>query len=89
MDELIFNNNNILTVLLIDEDDDEANFFYLTSKKKKKLTDDIFKNRESEGCFEILINRHLIHNHVKFREYFRINYKQFNFILSLVEEKLK
>lgn len=36
----------------------------------------------------MLINRHLLSNQVKFREYFRINYEQFNFLLSLVEEKL-
>jgi len=30
----------------------------------------------------------LINNQVKFRQYFRINYEQFNFLLSLVEEKL-
>ncbi|XP_050535024.1 uncharacterized protein LOC126902044, partial [Daktulosphaira vitifoliae] len=51
-------------------------------------TDNILKNRKSEGFFEILINRHLTNNHVKFRKYFRINYEQLNFLLSLVEEKL-
>jgi len=88
MDKLIVNNNNILTLLLMDEDDDEvSSFSYLTSKKRK-TTDDIFKNRKTEGCFEILINRHLMSNQVKFREYFRINYEQFNFLLSLVENNL-
>jgi len=56
--------------------------------KEKKTTDNIFKSRESAGFFEILINRHLKNNHVKFCEYFRINYAQSNFLLSLVEEKL-
>ena len=88
MNKLTFNNNNILTLQLMDEDDDEvSSFSYLTSKKRK-TTDDIFKNHKTEGCFEILINRHLMGNQVKFREYFRISYEQFNFLLSLVEEKL-
>ncbi|XP_050547894.1 uncharacterized protein LOC126909504 [Daktulosphaira vitifoliae] len=88
MDKFIFNNNNILSLLLMDEDDDEARLLSYLTPKKRKTTDNIFKNRESEGFFEILINRHLTSNHVRFREYFRINYEQFNFLLSLVEEKL-
>jgi len=88
MNKLVFNNNNILTLLLMDEDEDEVSLFSDLTPKEKKPTDDIFKNRESEGFFEILINRHLINNHNKFREYFRINYEQFNFLLTLVEEKL-
>ncbi|KAL4153924.1 hypothetical protein QTP88_001757 [Uroleucon formosanum] len=72
----------------MDEDEDEASLFSDLMPKKKKPTDDIFKNRESEGFIEILIKRHLINNHNKFREYFRINYEQFNFLLTLVEEKL-
>jgi len=88
MNKLVFNNNNILTLLLMDEDEDEVSLFSDLTPKEKKPTDDIFKNRESEGIFETLINRHLINNHNKFREYFRINYEQFNFLLTLVEEKL-
>jgi len=84
MDKLIVNNHIILTLLLMDE---VISFSYLMSKKRK-TTDDIFKNRKTEGCFEILINRYLMSNQVKFREYFRINYEQLNFLLSLVEEKL-
>jgi len=38
--------------------------------------------------FEILINRHLLENETKFREFFRINHEQFNFILPLVEYEL-
>lgn len=72
---------------MVDDDDKVSSFSYLTSKKRK-TTDDIFKNHKSEWCFEILINRHLINNQVKFRQYFRINYEQFNFLLSLVEKKL-
>jgi len=88
MDKLVFNNNNILTLLRMDENEDEVSLFSDLMPKKKKPTDDIFKNRESEGFFEKLINRHLINNRNKFREYFRINYEQFNFLLTLVEEKL-
>ncbi|KAE9538144.1 hypothetical protein AGLY_006116 [Aphis glycines] len=88
MNKLIFNNNNnILILLMMDDDDDKvSSFSYLTSKKRK-TTNVIFKNHKSE-CFKILINRHLINNQVKFRQYFRINYEQFNFLLLLVEEKL-
>lgn len=69
-------------------DEDEVSLLSDLTPKEKKSTDDIFKNRKSERFFGILINRHLINNHNKFREYFRINYEEFNFLVTLVEEKL-
>lgn len=56
--------------------------------KKRKSIDSLFLNRESEGYFNILINRHLFENDIKFREFFRINHEEFNFLLSLIEVEL-
>jgi len=57
-------------------------------KTKRNPTDKIFKNRASEGFFEILINKHLKNNEIKFRDFFQINHDQFEFLLLLVEKEL-
>lgn len=82
----IINNNRIIQNILEEEENDELLIF--SSSKKRKPHDNLFQCRESEGCYEILFNRHLTTNQNKFREYFRINNEQFNFILSLVKEDL-
>jgi len=84
--EISINNNDILTLLLDEEDEEDFIFSHLKSKKKK--TDNIFKNRDTEGFYEILINRHLKNNNIKFREFFRVNIKQFDYLLSLVENEI-
>jgi hypothetical protein len=45
-------------------------------------------SRPEEGFFEILVNRHLIHDDKKFREFFRLNIDQFNYILQLIEKDI-
>ena len=49
----------------------------------------IFKTRIEEGSFETLINRHLLKDDEKFREYFRLNVAQFNYVLDLVKDDIK
>ncbi|CAI6370763.1 unnamed protein product [Macrosiphum euphorbiae] len=56
--------------------------------KKRKPFNSLFSTRNSEGFFKNLIGGHLINDDEKFREFFRLNRKQFNFILSLVQEKM-
>jgi len=81
----VLNNNNLILNLLQDElEENELLFSYLMPKKRKSI-DSLFLNRESEGYFNILINRFLFENDIKFREFFRINREQFNFLLSLIE----
>jgi hypothetical protein len=82
------NNNKIILDLLEEEEEEDQLLFSYLLPNKRKSTNILFKNREFEGFFEILINRHLLENETKFREFFRINYEQFNFILSLVEFEL-
>jgi hypothetical protein len=49
----------------------------------------LFTSRPEEGFFEILVNRHLIHDDKKFREFFRLNIDQFNYILQLIEKNIR
>jgi len=50
--------------------------------------DPLFTNRITEGYHEILINGHLKNNEIKFRNFFRINRNQFDFILNLIRDDL-
>jgi len=87
METIIINNNNILTLLLDEENEDNIIFSNVVSTKKNH-TNKIFKNRANEGFFEILINRHLNNDEIKFCDFFRDNRNQFDFLLSLVEKEL-
>jgi len=83
----IINNNKIL-LLLLEEEQEEDELLYNVKYKKREKVDELFLNRKSEGYFEILINRHLQRNETKFREFFRVNKNQFDFLLSLIEVQL-
>jgi hypothetical protein len=48
----------------------------------------MFKTREKEVFFIVLINSHLRENKNKFREFFRLNCDQFHFILALIENDI-
>jgi len=80
-------NNNILT-LLLDEENDDMIFSDIILTKKKNSTDDTFKNRAGEGFFGVSINRRLKNNEIRFREFFRVNHDQFEFLSSLVAKEL-
>ena len=48
----------------------------------------MFERRQEKGFYEILVNRHLIHDESKFREFLRLNITQFNCTLDLVRDLL-
>jgi len=56
--------------------------------KNRKPIHEMFKLQDSEGFYEVLINRHLKNNDIKFRKFFLINYQQFDFLLSLIKNQL-
>lgn len=87
-DSLCILNNNRVILQLLEEEEEEFELFSSLHSRKRKPVDNIYKFRESEGVFEILVNRHLNKNETKFREFFRINYKQFDFLVSLIEVEL-
>jgi len=88
MAELCILNNNRVILQLLEEEEEEFELFSSLHSHKRKPVDNIYKVRESEGVFEILVNRHLNKNETKFREFFRINFKQFDFLVSLIEVEL-
>lgn len=76
-----------LVLLQEEEEDDEVLVNKLTGKRKPHH--DLFENRETEGFFNILINRRLTSDEVKFRQFFRLNREQFSFVTSLIGEDLR
>jgi len=82
------NNQLIQWVLLEEADDDDVYLQYLVNPKPKLGPNPLFKTRREEGYHQILINGHLRFDDKKFREFFRINRGQFDYILSLIEEDL-
>lgn len=84
MEQIIINNNKIIQLLMEEEqEEDEIQNASITSKRNSIAK--IYQTREKEGYFEVLINGHLNHNKQKFREFFRLNYDQFSYLLSLIK----
>ena len=77
--------------LLEEEQDDDELLLYclLVTKSKRKPIKKLYQARTHEGSFNILIERHLKTDEELFRRFCRLNYDQFNFVLSLVHEDLK
>ncbi|XP_060861851.1 uncharacterized protein LOC132938875 [Metopolophium dirhodum] len=88
MEDIIINNNTIISLLLEEEEEEDEIYNNRLGINKRKSIDSFFTTREEEGFFEILINGHLHNSKPKFREFFRINYDQFMFILSLVKDDI-
>ena len=69
-----------LLIYLEDEESSEEEEYCSRGRKRKEAK--MFKNRHSEGAFQILVNRHLICNDEKFRQYFRLTPVLFDYVLS-------
>lgn len=78
----------IKCILLEEADDDEAMFLWYLEQEKRNGHDPLFSSRSAEGYYEILINGYLRNNENKFREFFRLNRRQFDFILNIIKDDL-
>lgn len=56
----------------------------LIDADKSRDINKIYKNREQEGTFKVLVERHLKENDSQFREYFRLTPYEFNEVLSSI-----
>jgi len=71
------------------EEEEEEDFLTLLTQLKRNNLNPIFVARETEGLQNILIQRHLVKDDSVFRDFFRLNIKQFNYVLSVIEHDLK
>lgn len=76
---------NLLLFFLLDEDVDED----LKRKEKRKIHSNMIRSREKEGAYSVLVERHLLDNEEKFREYTRFTLHLFHGILNIISDDLK
>jgi hypothetical protein len=81
--------SGVRLLMLEEEEDDEILHLNLNENGGNISVHDMFKARSEEGLNTILINRHLMKDERKFREFFRLNVRQFNYVLKLVEDKMR
>ncbi|CAH1969090.1 unnamed protein product [Acanthoscelides obtectus] len=74
-------------ILLEDEEEDEEVILWWSSQRED--FDRLYQSRKEEGYFKILMKNHLDTNEQKFREFFRLNKEQFQFVLNIVSTDLK
>lgn len=79
---------DMLLYLLLEENEDEEILFHNIHGVNAD-PHPMFQSRRDEGCFTTLINRHLLEDERKFREFFRLNIAQFNYILDLIKEDIR
>ncbi|KAJ8928435.1 hypothetical protein NQ314_019024 [Rhamnusium bicolor] len=70
-----------------EEEDDDCILLQLVTKKRKM--EDLYKRRNVEGYSHVLIENHVINDEETFRNFFRLNRRQFNFVLSCIGTKIK
>ncbi|GFT41505.1 hypothetical protein TNCV_3942651 [Trichonephila clavipes] len=74
------------------DDLDVALLLYLedeqSSEENRSEESELFKNRSSEGAFQILVRRHLHCNNEKFRQYFRLTPVLFDYVLNNIRDEL-
>lgn len=52
----------------------------------RKSCSQLFKDRDEEGAYNILVKRHLMTDDLKFKEFFRLKREQFSKIADLIRE---
>lgn len=58
-------------------------------KKKKNSPHKIYRQRDVEGSMNVLVDRHLMDDETKFKEYFRVTPLLFSTILDAVKDDLE
>lgn len=86
---LLSKKKKVLLHLLLEEVDEEEMIIKHILCNKTKKVHEMFRARKMEGFFNILIEKHLYQDDRKFREFFRLSWDQFNYVLNLIEDDIK
>ncbi|KAG5873527.1 hypothetical protein JTB14_037697 [Gonioctena quinquepunctata] len=78
--------NKLVAFLLLDKKEEEE-LTMATVKVSNKPVDKLFLGRDTEGAFNITVQR-FFGNETKFNEYFRISTDLFEFVLSFVKDDI-
>jgi hypothetical protein len=71
--------------LLLEEIEEEI----IIEEVMTKSVNNLYLTRKEEGFFSVLIEKHLFRDEKKFRGFFRLSWKQFNYVLNLIKDDLK
>lgn len=72
----------------MEEAEDDTVLLSLIHIKRRKVHN-MFVPKRTEGCFIMLMRKHLIDDKTKFREYFRLTRYQYNELLNLVSADIE
>lgn len=75
-------------MLLLQEIDEEQSIINRVVFKKSNKAHVMFLARKTEGVFSILIEKHLWRDESKFREFFRLSWDQFTYVLNIIENDI-
>lgn len=75
--------NQTLALLIFLEDEESSE-----EENYRKKESEIYRSRNEEGAFEILVRRHLYCNDEKFRQYFRLTPVLFDYVLNFIRDDL-
>lgn len=81
----------LVKYLLEEEADEDCEMLLLAQnlENNRSQENDLYKERRTEGFFTLLMKGHLENDEERFRQFFRLNREQFNFLVTLVGENLK
>lgn len=77
--------DELTVALLLEEEEEDEEYLLFELRKEQHM---MFTTRKEEGCFNLLINKYLMGDEKKFREYFRINKDLMHMILHHIEEDI-
>lgn len=85
------NNNRRALLLMLIDDIQSANEYYSLRRRNERREEmlEMYRRRQAEGAFKILIEQHLTDNDTKFRQYVRLSPHLFYFVLSHVKVDLQ
>jgi len=79
----------LIKLLLEEINEEETIIEHAIKLNNMKKTHNLFLTRKIEGFYNILIEKHLFKDEQKFREFFRLSYDQFNYVLNIIEDDIK
>lgn len=72
-----------------EEELDDLLLFVARGKKKRKSPHMMYRQRRMEGAHNVLIDRHLLDDETKFREYFRLSSHLFQTVLQSIKTDIE
>lgn len=79
----------LIKLMLLEQIDEETAIIEHVMSNENHNIHDMFLKRKIEGFYNILIEKHLFKDETKFREFFRLSYDQFNYVLNIIEDDIK